>query len=114
MKQKREDVLKKAKGVLKDLEYDWYFEDTIRLVNSEESDYYGDYGTSKWKFLAYAPSEQFANCNDAIIGLIIDDETLEPLVLLDGTGGRIPDLKVSQKNGKYFIDGVWEGDITRK
>ncbi|HRP89541.1 MAG TPA: hypothetical protein PKX92_05835 [Edaphocola sp.] len=109
MKYTKVQVIEKAKKVLMELDYDWYFEATIRLVSSEEKDYYGNYGTNKWKFLANAPSEQFANCNDAVIGLIIDDETLEPLVLLDGTGGRIPDLKISQKNGKYFIDGIWEG-----
>ncbi|HRP88994.1 MAG TPA: hypothetical protein PKX92_03050 [Edaphocola sp.] len=111
MKHTKEQVIEKAKKILTELNYDWYFENTIKIFNSENKEYYFEEygGGEKWCFIANAPSEQFANRNDAIIGLIINDDTLDPFIVFDTACGRSFDLKVSQKNGKYFIDGVWEG-----
>ncbi|HRP89540.1 MAG TPA: hypothetical protein PKX92_05830 [Edaphocola sp.] len=111
MKQTKEQIIEKAKKVLIDIEFNWYFEDTIKVFNSEETKYFYTqfWNGEKWVFYANIPSEQFANRNDATIGIVFSDE-LEPIVFLDGTGGRIPNLKISQKNGKYFIDGIWEGE----
>jgi hypothetical protein len=106
MKQKEQDVIDVAKKVLKDIEYNYYLEETIETFNTENDEYLKEQSDfDAWWFYVDVPHEQFEGQSGVLI-VVVEDETLNPTIFKDGSGFRIPDLKIAKNDkGKYFIEG---------
>lgn len=108
MKHTKEQALEIAKQTLKDIKYDYYLQDTFQVTNTEIDMYLSTQTLfPTWWVYVNCEDEQFGT-DTGVLVVIIDDENLEPVQFLDGSGGRIPPFKISKKNGKYFIDGVYK------
>lgn len=104
MKHTKEQVINKTKKILKDFDIDYYFENTFKTISSDEDEYIrGQYDLiNSWWVYVEVPNEQFDHLT-GILGIVINDENLEPAIFMDGSGGRIPDRKISKKDGKYQL-----------
>src|SRR4051812_43840902 len=107
MKHTEEKVREIATKVFQDIGYPYFIEDSLDVRELTDRSQLRENIEKAWKDFAKVPHEQFPGA-EGIISLLIDDETLNPVAFFDGSGGRIPLLKIVKKEGKYIIDGQWD------
>lgn len=100
MKHTQEEIIKLAEKIFKELEYHFYIEKTIKAKFFDSDQFYNF--KNVWTASAEVEDEQFPWLKSHI-SLQIDDDTFEPFELFDGSGGRIPPIKITKKNGKYQL-----------
>lgn len=103
----KEELLKqKSIEVLEDFKRQ-YFEETFQVFSPEklkELGYNFDYEV--WKIFIDVPDEQFGGQSPFYI--YFKNETMEPFMFHDGGAeGRVPDLAIIKKDGKYEIGNEW-------
>jgi len=101
--EKEKIALEKAIQVLGDFRKE-YFSDSFKVYNPEkvENNSYYQFSYNVWEIFVDVPQEQF--WGTGLFSIYIKDETMEPFMFHDGGAeGRVPDLEILKKNGKYVI-----------
>lgn len=103
-----EEILRqKSKKVLEDFNRE-YLEDTFQFFSPQKLKELGyDFSYDVWKIFINVPDEQFGGHSP--FSICFKDETMEPFMFHDGGAeGRVPDLEIIKKNGKYTIGNEWK------
>lgn len=79
------------------------------LIRYDEMDDSTDYGITKpWLCFVKTENWQFET-DEGIYAFSIDDELPNEILLIDGTGGKVPFYIINKdSNGKYKIDRIAE------
>lgn len=108
--EKEKKIIETSKQILKDFGRE-FFEDSFKVRNPKQlrewlgNDYMFQFDV--WKLLIGVPDEQFGSTG--VFSIYFKDENLEPFMFHDGGAeGRVPDLEILKKNGKYIIGDEWK------
>lgn len=103
-------IIEISKKVLSDLGRE-YFEDTFKIYTPQKVKELGidKFNFDVWETIVDVPDEQFGGQSPYFI--FFKDDTLEPFKFHDGGApGRVPDLEILKKNGKYVIGDEWKNE----
>lgn len=106
---KEKQLVEIAKKILKDLKKE-YFPDTFKVFSPQKLKDWGtyEYNFDVWEVFVDVPQEQFGGIGPFSISF--KDDTIEPFMFHDGGAeGRVPNLEIIKKNGKYEIGNEWKG-----
>lgn len=105
---KEDKIIAISKQILKDFERE-YIEKPFKIfkpVETKKHTYY-NFQYDVWEIFIDVPDEQFGSTG--VFSIYFKDENLEPFMFHDGGApGRVPDLKIIKKNGKYTIGDEWK------
>ncbi|PUB28107.1 hypothetical protein C8J95_10851 [Elizabethkingia sp. YR214] len=108
---KTKKIIEISKKILKDFNRE-YEEDSFTIFKPEEiknRKFSRTYPYDVWEILIRVPQEQFGGTG--VFSIYFKDETMEPFKFHDGGApGRVPDLEILKKNGKYVIGDEWKNE----
>jgi len=105
---KEKILIETSKKILNDFGRE-FFEDTFKIFTPQKLKDRGnyEYAIDVWEIFVNVPDEQFGGQSPFLI--CFKDDALEPFMFHDGGApGRVPDLEVLKKNGKYIIGDEWK------